>query len=87
MPKELISAFEVLWQVAMEQAQNQLAEYKQTVERECEAALQKERDADKYVTDIKQKMAELTISLEQESSSKQKCNIDLAVTTERFIKQ
>jgi chromosome segregation ATPase len=87
MPKELISAFEVLWQVAIEQAQNQLAEYKQTVESECEAALQKERDADKYVTDIKQKMAELTIALEHESVSKQKCNIDLAVTTERLIKQ
>jgi chromosome segregation ATPase len=87
MPKELISAFEVLWQVAMEQAQNQLAEYKQTVESECEVARQKERDADKYVTDIKQKMAELTIALEHESSSRQKCNIDLAVTTERLIKQ
>ena len=41
MPKELISAFEILWQTAMEQAQNQLAEYKKTVESECEVALQK----------------------------------------------
>ena len=87
MPKELISAFEVLWQAAMEQARNQLAEYKQTVESEREAILQKERDADKYVSDIQQKMAELTIALEHESLSKQKCNIDLAVTTERLIKQ
>jgi hypothetical protein len=28
MPKELIFTFEVLWQTAMEHAQNQLAEYK-----------------------------------------------------------
>ncbi|MCW5584132.1 MAG: hypothetical protein KIT56_09735 [Gammaproteobacteria bacterium] len=28
MPKELISSFEVLWQTAMEHAQNQLAEHK-----------------------------------------------------------
>lgn len=87
MPKELISAFEVLWHVAMEQAQNQLAEYKQSVESECVAALQKERDADKYVTDIKQKMAEVSIALEHETSSKQKSNIELAVTTERLTKQ
>ncbi len=87
MPKELISAFEVLWHVAMEQAQSQLAEYKQSVESECEAALQKERDADKYVTDTKQKMAEISIALEHEASSKQKSNIELAVITERLIKQ
>lgn len=86
MPKELIPAFEVLWQVAMEQAQNQLAEYRRTVESECEAALQKELDADKYVTDAKHRIAELSIALEHETASKQKCNIELAVTTERLIK-
>ena len=30
MPQELISVFEVLWQTAMEQAQNQLVEHKQS---------------------------------------------------------
>jgi hypothetical protein len=33
MPKELISTFDVLWQTAMEHAQNQLTEYKKAVER------------------------------------------------------
>src|SRR5471030_2054412 len=32
MPKELIATFEVLWQTAMDHAQNQLAEYKQAME-------------------------------------------------------
>jgi hypothetical protein len=87
MPKELISAIEVLWQTAMEQAQNQLAEYKHAVESECEVALQRERNAEKSVTDIKLKLQELSVTLEQEIANKQKLNIELAVITERQIKQ
>lgn len=84
MPKELISAFEVLWQTAIEHAQNQLAEYKEAVEYEREAALQKEHDAEKSVAEIKQKLVELTLVLEQETANKQKLNIELAVINERL---
>ena len=72
MPKELISAFEVLWQTAMEQAQNQLAEYKKAFENEREAILQKERDAEKAIADIKLKVEELSQHLNRERSSNQK---------------
>lgn len=87
MPKELISAFEVLWQTAMEQAQNQLVEYKLVIEVEKESALQKERDAAKSVQDIKIQINELSLTLEQELAIKQKINIDLAIANERLAKQ
>jgi len=87
MPKELISVFEVLWQTAMEQAQNQLAEYKQAVDSKCQAALHAQQDAEKCVIDSKQKMAELSSTLEQEIADKHKVNTELAVISERLIKQ
>lgn len=87
MPKELISTFEVLWQTAMEHAQNQLAEYKKTVENECDAAVQKQKDADKAVADFQLKLEEITRALEQEVISKQKIAIELAVANDRLIKQ
>jgi len=87
MPKELISTFEVLWQTAQEQAQNQLAEYKQVVESEREEALQKEREADKSVADIKLKLEELSLQLAQEIANTQKLNIELAIANDRLTKQ
>lgn len=87
MPKELISTFEVLWQTAMEQAQNQLAEYKQAVENDREAILQKERDTEKAIIDIKLKLEEVSLQLNQEMLSKQKLNIELAIANERLQKQ
>lgn len=87
MPKELISAFEVLWQTAMEHAQNQLAEYKQAVESERESALQKESEAEKSVADIKVKLEEVSVKLEQEVANNQKLNVALAIANDRLIKQ
>lgn len=87
MPKELISTFEVLWQTAMEHAQNQLAEYKKAVEYECEIALQKEKDAEKAIADLQLKVEELSIQLAQETANKQKLDIELAVANDRLIKQ
>lgn len=87
MPKELISTFEVLWQTAMEHAQNQLAEYKKAVENECEAALQKEKDAEKTVASLQLKIEELSAQLAQETASKQKLNVELAIVNDRLIKQ
>lgn len=87
MPKELISTFEVLWQTAMDHAQNQLAEYKQAIENDRELTMQKERDAERSMLDIKQKMGDISALLEQTVADKQKLNIELAITNERLIKQ
>lgn len=87
MPKELISTFEVLWQTAMEHAQNQLAEYKKAVESKCEIALQKEHEAEKLVNDLTLKREELSMQLSQEISNKQKLTVELAIVNDRLIKQ
>ena len=49
--------------------------------------MQKERDAEKSVADIKLKLEELSATLEQEISNKQKLNIELAIANDRLIKQ
>jgi chromosome segregation ATPase len=87
MPKELISTFEVLWQTAMEHAQNQLAAYKLTVESEQETALQVKRDAEKTVASIKLQLLEISSKLEQAIESKQNLITELAVKNDRLIKQ
>ena len=87
MPKELISTFEVLWQTTMEHAQNQLAEYKKAVEAECEAALQKEKEAEKAVDELELKLREASLTLEYETASKQKIAVELAIANDRLIKQ
>jgi myosin heavy subunit len=87
MPQELISVFEVLWQTAMEQAQNQLVEHKQAVDNKYEIALRMHQDAEKAVADLKQQMAENQTQLEYEIAEKQKLGVELAVVNERLEKQ
>jgi hypothetical protein len=86
-PSELISPFEVLWQMAMEQAQNQLIEYKKTIESDRETMLQVQKEAERYVADLKQKLTETSTTLENERVEKQKLNIELAITQDRLEKQ
>ena len=86
MPKELISAFEVLWQTAVEQAQSQLAAYKLTLEGEREASLQIQRDAEKTLVDIQQKLTSVSSQLEQALAEKQKLNLEIAITQDRLAK-
>lgn len=71
----------------MEHAQNQLAEYKQTIENKCEATLQKERDTEKCATDSQLKLEILSAQLSQEIEYKQKLNIELAIANDRLIQQ
>jgi chromosome segregation ATPase len=87
LPKELISAFEVLWQTAMEQAQNQFIEYKRTVEQGAETALQKAQEAEKSVADIQHERETLSLVLAQETASKHQLTVELAVANERLIKK
>lgn len=87
MPKELISVFEVLWQTAMEHAQNQLTEYKKALESEYETAQQKKIDAEKAAADIQLKMDDISAQLKQENSNNQKLTVELAVLNDRIGKQ
>lgn len=87
MPKELTASFEVLWQTAMEQAQNQLAVYKNLLENEHNVMLQKQKDAAKIVEDLKHALAEISAKLDVELSEKQRLNTELAIANERIAKQ
>ncbi len=87
MPKELISSIEVLWQIAMEQAQNQLATYKQSLESEHGVLQQAQLDAEKNAADLKQKMAEISATLEKETGEKQQLSTELAVVNDRLEKK
>lgn len=87
MPQELISVFEVLWQTAMEQAQNQLVEHKQAVDNKHEIALKMQQDSEKAIVVLKQQMAEIGTKLEYETTEKQKLSVELAVLNERLEKQ
>jgi len=87
MPKELIATFEVLWQTAMEQAQNQLTVYKSSLENEHNVMLQKQKEAEKTVEDLKYTLAGISARLDVELSEKQRINTELAIANERIAKQ
>jgi hypothetical protein len=87
MPKELISSFTVLWQAAMEQAQGQLAEYKNAIENERTSTLQRQQDAEQSVAELKQKLTEICAKLELEITEKQQACFELAVINDRLTKQ
>jgi len=86
MPKELISAFEVLWQTAMEQAQNQFSEYKQTLEAEHEKMLQASRDHERAMDEIKEHLAKNSVLHDEANQKMQQLTIELAVATDRLEK-
>jgi chromosome segregation ATPase len=87
MPKELISSIEVLWQTAMEQAQNQLAAYKQSLESEHEVLQQTQRETEKNAAGLKQKMTEVSANLEKEKAEKQQLNTELVLANDRLEKK
>lgn len=87
MPKELINTFEVLWQTAMEQAQNQLAAYKNLLESEHHVILQKQKEAAKITEDLKYTLTDTSAKLDVALSEKQRFNTELAIANERIAKQ
>lgn len=87
LPKELIASFEVLWQTAMEHAQNQLAAYKQSLESERALIIKAQQDAEKNVLEIEQELVDISANLENEIVEKQGLIIELAVANDRLIKK
>ncbi|MBY0544071.1 MAG: DNA-binding protein [Gammaproteobacteria bacterium] len=87
MPKELISAFEVLWQTAMEHAQNQLALQKQMLDEERATSQQLHIEAEKEAHRLKQQLEAYTTQLSQANAMAHQSHIDLAILNERLDKQ
>ncbi len=87
LPKELISSLEVLWQTAMEQAQSQLAAYKESLETEHAKIQQEKQDSEKESIVLKQQLADLSNQLAHEIDKHQQVTVDLAISNDRLIKQ
>src|SRR3990167_5197529 len=79
MPKELIATFEVLWQTAMEHAQNQLAAQKQGLDQERTALEQQQRETEKEINQLKQQVQANVAQLTQATADTQRCHIELAI--------
>lgn len=87
LPKELIATFEVLWQTAMEHAQNHLAAQKQALDQERAALEQRQHESDKAMEQLKQHAQASATELAQATADIQQCHIELAVMSERLEKQ
>lgn len=87
MPKELIAVFEVLWQTAMEHAQNQLCSQKETLDNERIEIQDAQKKAQAQLEAAQQRIDELTMQLAQQSEASQALKTQLAVAEERLAKQ
>ena len=83
----LIAAFEIVWQTAMEHAQNHLCAQKEALELERQELSQAQKNSEKQSEDIKQHVNHLTQVLEQQKLENQKLKTELAVMQERFEKK
>lgn len=87
MPKELISTIEVLWQVAMEQATQQLSSIKHDLT-EAQEKLRLDRVAmEKTESELRVKLAELQKSNDEKIAQIQKLQTELAVDDEKLKQQ
>lgn len=84
MPKELISAIEVLWQTAMEQAEYQLTSIKQDLDNR-QTQLQQERLAlEVRVTELKAMLSEAEQKLEGKDKIAHALQTELVITQEKL---
>lgn len=84
MPKELIAAFEVLWQVAMEQAQNQLVVIKQDLDQRSEQMQQEKLTLETSLNEIKNRLAQALQKLDDKNHEIQLLHTELAIAQEKL---
>ena len=84
MPKELIAAFEVLWQVATEQAQNQLVVIKQDLEQRSEQMQQEKLTWETNFNEIKNRLAQALQKLDDKNHEIQVLHTELAIAQEKL---
>jgi hypothetical protein len=87
MPKELISAVEVLWHAASEQASNQLAAIKTDLNEQQEKVRLNIIAHEQTITNLQTSLGELCKKIEEKVNQNQLLNIELAVTQERTLQQ
>lgn len=79
MPKELISAVEVLWQAAMEQSENQLAAYRTEIDLQHEKIQQEQLQNQQQVDLIKEQLSQTLNQLAQKTIELQALQTNHAV--------
>lgn len=84
LPKELISAMEVLWQIAMEQASNQLAAIKMDLSEQQEKIRLDKITQEQTITKLQTTLDESQKKIEEKTNKIQRLNTELAVTQERL---
>lgn len=87
MPKELISAIEVLWQSAMEQATNQLAITKKSLTEQQENLQYEQQLMAQRAADFEKRIEEYQQNLENKDSQLQTLKTEYAVLQERLVLQ
>lgn len=87
MPKELIAAIEVLWQTAMEQAENQLVAIKKDLNHQQEKINQEKLATEQTIVELKSNLSNINQKLEEKISQIQSLQTELAVTRERLATQ
>lgn len=87
MPKALIAAIEVLWQTALEQAQNQLVTYKQSLEDEKKKISSAQAETEKHNVLLQVRINTLHEKHEAIVSQYQQLQTDYAILDERTQKK
>jgi myosin heavy subunit len=86
LPKELIASLEVLWQTAMDHAENQLSTYKRALEEEQQRLKQMQIEVEKNQTQLQQQLNDIYQQLEVEKNVTQVLRTENAVLLERLTK-
>ena len=86
-PKELISTFEVLWQTAMEHANDQWTGKREAIDQAQVLSQQRLQEAEKEILQLKQQVETYTTQLTQAAHTSHESSITAAVLNERLEKQ
>jgi chromosome segregation ATPase len=84
MPKELIAAIEVLWQAAMEQAQNQLVVIKQDLDKRSEQMQQEKLTLETNFNEIKNRLTQALQKLDDKNQEIQLLHTEIAIAQEKL---
>jgi len=84
MPKELVSAIEVLWQTAMEHAQSELVVVKQDLDQRREQMQQEKLISETNINELKNRLADNQQLINSKNKEIQNLHTELAITQEKL---
>lgn len=84
MPKELVAAIEVLWQTALEQANNQLVAIKQDLDQREQQMQQEKITTEANINELKNRLTETQQKLDGKNNEAQAFHTELAVMQQKI---